>query len=281
MRRIYLADSGNERILDDVTGYSGESLHLDLAHAVRMVQDIVPNAWVCRSLVGDVAAGLEARGFDAPKLGSIAGLIVDELRQWLMDQRDLKAEALFRAEVVAGRIQFRLRTDGKNWRMPMETETYEPENADQLPGKDGQPLGKSLFTPIFKGDFSSQDERDIAVYLDGEAALRWWHRNVARSNFFVQGWKREKVYPDFIFAVQRTGADDKVVVLEMKGEHLKGNDDTKYKKDVLQLMSQSYAFEKVGELDLVAQKGTDVECDLVMFKEWKTELPKRLPAAKA
>lgn len=278
MRRIYLAESGSERILDDVTGYSDERLRFDVAHVVRMVQDIVPNAWVSRAIVGDVVAGLNARGFDAAKLGGIAGLIVDELRQWLMEQRDVKAEAMFRSEVAASRIQFRLRTDGKNWRMPVEAETYEPEGAEQLAGKDGLPLEKSMFSPIYKGDFSNPDERDIAVYLDGEAALRWWHRNVARSNYFVQGWKREKVYPDFIFAVQRTGADDKVVVLEMKGEHLKGNDDTRYKKEVLQLMSQSFAFEKVGELDLVAQKGAEVECDLVMFKDWKTELPKRLHA---
>lgn len=277
MRRIYLADSGTERIVDDVTGFSEESLRFDVPHAVRMVQDIVPNAWICRALVGDLIAGLKSRGFSAAKLGSIAGLLIDELRQWLIEQRDLKAEAQFRAEVAAGRIQFRLRTDGRNWRMPAEAETYEPEGAEQLPGKDGQPLGRSLFAPIYKGDFSSQDERAIAVYLDSETALRWWHRNVARSNYFVQGWKRDKIYPDFIFAVQRRDANDKVVVLEMKGEHLKGNDDTQYKRDVLQLMSQAFSFERVGELDLV-DGGTDVECGLVMFKDWQTELPKRLRA---
>jgi type III restriction enzyme len=279
MRRISLTDSGAQRIVDEVVGFNDECLRFDVPHAVRMLSDIVPNPWIGRDIVGAVSQGLTERGFTETKLGSIAGLVVEELRAWLVEQRDAQAEALFRAEVDAGRIQFRLRTDGRNWRMPMESETYEPEGAEQLAGKDGLPLAKSMFSPVYKGDFSNPDERDIAVYLDGEAALRWWHRNVARSNYFVQGWKRDKVYPDFIFAIQRTAADDKVVVLEMKGEHLKGNDDTKYKKDVLQLLSQSYAVEKVGELDLVAQKGTDVECDLVVFKDWKTDLPKRFSVA--
>lgn len=276
MRRIFLADSGDKRIVDDVAGFNDERLRFDLAYAVRMAADIVPNAWICRDIVGALIAGLEARGFDAPKLGSVSGLIVEELRAWLADQRDAKAEALFRAEVAAGRIQFRLRTDGRNWRMPLLADTYEPEGSVQLPGKDGLPLAKSMFAPIFKGDFSSQDERDVAVYLDGESALRWWHRNVAKSNFFVQGWKRERVFPDFIFAVQRGGKDDKLMVLEIKGEHLKGNDDTNYKREVLRLMTQVFAVEqvaRVGEFDLVVPGGTEVECDLVMLKDWKTALP--------
>jgi type III restriction enzyme len=118
------------------------------------------------------------------------------------------------------------------------------------------------------------------VYLDGESALRWWHRNVARSNYFVQGWKRQRIFPDFIFAVQRGAKDDKLVVLEIKGEHLKGNDDTNYKRDVLHLMTDAFTYEemaRVGELDLQAQNGTEVICDLVMLSDWKTVLPTFLP----
>ncbi len=112
--------------------------------------------------------------------------------------------------------------------MPFTAETFEPEGADQHNDRDGEPLMKSLFSPIYKGDFSSQDERDIAVYLDGERALKWWHRNVARSHYSQQGWRREKVYPDFIFAMSHGITDNRVVVLEMKGKHLAGKDDTEY-----------------------------------------------------
>jgi type III restriction enzyme len=253
-----------------VVGVSQETLIFDMAYAVRMVSDIVPNAWWSRDIIGQLIAGLTARGFDAAKLGELSGLIVEELRKWLEVLRNEKAETLFRSEVAAGRIQFRLRTDGRNWRMPFEAETFEPPTAEKLA------VEKSLFHPIYRGDFSSQDEREIAVYLDGENALRWWHRNVARSHYSVQGWRREKVYPDFIFAAQHGEKDRRLVVLEMKGKHLAGNDDTEYKKAVLHLMNDVFAVEhveRVGELELVVEDGTTVECDLVLMPEWKTRLP--------
>jgi type III restriction enzyme len=276
MRRIRLADSGSERIIAEVAGISQENVVFDAAYAVRMVSDIVPNAWWSREIVGQLVTGLEARGFDRNIMSRLSGLIVEELRAWLEGQRNLKAEALFREEVAAGRIQFRLRADGRNWELPVTAETFEPEGADQLVGRDGGPLEKSLFSPIYKGDFSNQDERDIAVYLDGDKALKWWHRNVARSHYALQGWRREKVYPDFIFAVGQGVQDNKIVVLEMKGKHLAGNDDTEYKKAVLSLMSNAFSDESlmhVGELELIQNGSSTVECDLVLFPEWKSRLP--------
>lgn len=275
MRRIRLADSGEERIVAEESGANHEALRFAPTFAVRMVSDIVPNPWVAREIVSEVVNGLHARGFSDAKLGQVAGLIVEELRKWLDKERSKKAEAIFRSEVAAGRIQFRLRVDGNNWPMPHETETYEPELARQLVGKNGNALGKSLFSPIYEGDFSSQDERDIAVYLDGDEAMRWWHRNVARSQYSLQGWRREKIYPDFIFAVQRSDGASRISVLEMKGEHLAGNDDTEYKRAVLKLMSESFAWDetKAGTLELVHPGSDSVECDLVLMTEWPTKLP--------
>ncbi len=260
----------------EVAGQSGETLRFDPAYAVRMVSDIVPNPWIARKIIGRVLAGLTARGFDADKLGALAGLVIEQLRQWLDGERDRMAEAVFRAAVAAGRIQFRLRTDEKNWRMPFEAETYEPEDAEQLIGKTGKPLERSLFAPIYKGDFSSQDERNIAIYLDGEAALIWWHRNVARRQYAIQGWRRSRIYPDFIFALQRDAGAERLVVLEMKGPQLAGNLDTEYKQAVLHLLSNHYAIEHappVGGLELVVPDGTTVQCDLVFMQDWKVRLP--------
>ena len=43
-------------------------------------------------------------------------MIVEELRKGLDTERTARAEDLFKAEVAAGRIQFRLCLDGRNWR---------------------------------------------------------------------------------------------------------------------------------------------------------------------
>ena len=47
LRRIRLADLGQERIVAEVAGQSEEALRFDPAYAVRRVSDIVPNPWIC------------------------------------------------------------------------------------------------------------------------------------------------------------------------------------------------------------------------------------------
>lgn len=85
-----------------------------------------------------------------------------------------------------------------NWRMPEEMETDLPYTSPQLVKPDGNPTQKSLFAPVYDSDYN-QDERDFACYLDDDAALKWWHRNVAKAGqYHLQGWRKQKVYPDFI-----------------------------------------------------------------------------------
>ena len=77
-----------------------------------------------------------------------------------------------------------------------------------------------------------------------EQFILWWDRNFvrnfARSNYYVQGWERERIYPDFLIAKRgKTDADnyDKILVLETKGNHL-DNPDTAYKKRVFDLCNK-------------------------------------------
>ena len=216
LQRIRLADDGEEVFVGETVSESNEILTFDPSYAVRMVLDIVPNPFVGREIVGRLLTALRDRGFDDGKLGRIATLILEELRKGLDAARDIRAEALFKDEVLAGRIQFRLRLDGRNWRMPFEVDTTEPVNAPQLVGRTGAALEKSLFLPVYSNELNS-DEREVAVYLDGEEALTWWHRNVARTQYGIQGWKKGKVYPDFIFAVQTDGAANRITVSRNQG----------------------------------------------------------------
>ena len=78
--------------------------------------------------------------------------------------------------------------------MPFHMETTAATNAPQLLNTSGGPLEKSLFVPVYQQDLNS-DEREVAVYLDGEKALTWWHRNASRSQYGIQGWQDRKIYP--------------------------------------------------------------------------------------
>jgi len=278
MQRILLADSGPERISSEKFAKSTEKLIFDPVYAVRMISDIVPNPWIAWNIVQRFVLGLKTRGFSRKYRGKISGLLVEELRKWMDEKRTEMAEDLFRSDLKNGRIQFCLRLDGKNWKMPFETETFEPEGSDQLLGKNGGPLEKSLFSPLYKNDFN-RDERNVAVYLDGENTLKWWHRNVARSQYSIQGWRRERVYPDFIFGVRMQGDLTKIVVLELKGEHLAGNEDTEYKRKLLDIVSKNFSWNTTtpfGKDKFFDFKGDIVVCDLIFMNEWKTQLTKHL-----
>lgn len=277
LQRIRLAEDGEELFVGETVAESTETLSFQPAHAVRMVSDIVPNPFVGREIVARLLTQLRERGFDDTKLGQLASLIVEELRKGLDTERTTRAEAFFKSAVAAGHIQFRLRLDGRNWRMPFSIETTEAENARQLVSRTGGPLAKSLFAPVYENDLNN-DERDVAVYLDGEQALVWWHRNVARTQYGIQGWRRAKIYPDFIFAVQQDGKTAKITVLETKGDQL-DNLDTAYKRDVIDFLSDQFAWDEsvpAGELELVKNSGEVVQGTLILMSEWKAKLPKYL-----
>jgi type III restriction enzyme len=278
LQRISITDTPEHFVSEPVTTEL-QTIRFDPTFAVRMISDIVPNPFVARAIVGRLVRALEIRGFSDAKIGSLASLVIEELRKGLDGERTARAEALFKTYVASGQIQFRLRLDGRNWQMPFTIETTESDFARKLVGKNGGPLERSLFAPIFESDLNS-DEADVAVYLDGEKALVWWHRNVARSQYGLQGWRRAKIYPDFVFAVQRDGSSRRITVLETKGDQL-DNLDTAYKREVLKVLSNQFAWNSsmpAGTLELIQSNGETVECTLILMSEWSSKLPEFLSA---
>jgi hypothetical protein len=101
----------------------------------------------------------------------------------------------------------------------------------------------------------------------------------ARTQYGLQGWKRHKVYPDFVFGLVSQGAQQRMVLLETKGAHLGGNEDTSYKTALLQRLSEVFhdkRFQSVGELALiVAEHQTELACDLLLSPNWAGALEAR------
>lgn len=66
-----------------------------------------------------------------------------------------------------------------------------------------------------------------------------------------------------------------MMVVETKGDHLAGSDDTDYKKKLLEVCSESFSWENVtgvGELPLVYDPKVSVDCALVYQNNWRSEL---------
>lgn len=120
----------------------------------------------------------------------------------------------------------------------------------------------------------NQFEQDFACYLDGQQAVRWWHRNVACAGYGLQGWRRHRVYPDFVFVRAEHDGRDTLVVMATKGAHL-ANEDTEYKRRLLAELERAIRDERMhraGELELVGGPGERLTCGLVFDENWNNRM---------
>jgi len=78
-------------------------------------------------------------------------------------------------------------------------------------------------------------ERKVGDILDKQEKILWWFRNkVSKQWYKIQGWQRNRIYPDFIAAKKKDNDEIELVyIIESKGEHLVNNIDSQYKKKVL------------------------------------------------
>lgn len=96
----------------------------------------------------------------------------------------------------------------------------------------------------------NKEELALADKLDVLENVKWWYRNVEKEDFFIQGWHRNKFYPDFIVKTK----SGKYIAVEYKGENLITNVDTIYKKELgekwAKLAGKNYEFYLVGKSEI-------------------------------
>jgi type III restriction enzyme len=257
----------------------GEQARLDRARLVRALLDLAPNAWLVWEWVDAVVRRFLANGVPESLLASSVASLVERLRVDVERERDRLADDVFSQAVAAGRIEFALRADAVDYELPTEVSLELPATgAPPLMREDHRPVERSLLEPAVRTPDMNDFEAAFAGYLDGKAALQWWHRNVAKSQYGLQGWKRHKVYPDFVFAHVTQDGASRTMLLETKGLHLKGSDDTVYKAALLQRLTRAFRDERhvrAGELVLAGAGTTDLACDL-LFDEatWRNTMEK-------
>ena len=95
----------------------------------------------------------------------------------------------------------------------------------------------------------NSEERTLALKIDGLDNILWWYRSPEKKNeaIYLQGWKRNKFYPDFIVKTKKGN----YILTEYKGKQLLTNEDTVYKKELGKKWEQAtpsnYTFELIDK----------------------------------
>jgi type III restriction enzyme len=269
-QELTLGLSKEEKDLLEETGRleTKGTLEIDEAFLARQISEIVPNPWICYNL-GDKAIELLSKKYDRETIASNFVFIIEELKKILEKQKNIFAESVFKKLVTKKQLHFFLISDKGGFVLPSRIKV---KSNKQLIRNDNTPIQKSLFDYVPEENINEL-EKSVAIYLDEQEKLLWWYRNMSRQDYHIQGWKKNKIYPDFVAANKsKTKQEDydTVFVLETKGIHLK-NEDTKYKQDVFTLCNELGAKKAWKEL-FDEFPDHDFEFQVVFEDEWQNKI---------
>lgn len=260
-----------ERAVQDIE----EHEPLDFAFLSRLLMDVIPNPWQCSRILEETLATLKERGISETKVFISRLELIKAMKADLRKQVLAASEALFVRKLERGEIVFKLTAseDNKlNWKLAQNLEVSVADSDRVQRKKNNESLERSYFETVYEKQLNGF-ERDMAWYVDGQAAVKWWHRLAVRQDYHLQGWQREKVYPDFLVCMaDEENGKVRFSMLETKGEHLKGNDDSAYKKKLFEILSaQSAAPMESGQMDLL-RKDCQMTFKMLMENTWRAEV---------
>lgn len=246
------------------------SWQVDTAFMTRQLLDLVPNPWIGHEICSAVVKAL-ADKYGQPVVGFNLAFVIEELRKHLERERDRLAEAVFRDLIAKKMLCFFLLADKGGYRLPSHVKIR--SDARQLVRSDNSQLERSLFGEVPE-ELMNETEKSVAVCLDTQQRLLWWYRNLARQDYFVQGWKKSRIYPDFVFGNRSMGDGsdyDTVYVIETKGLHLKGSEDTAYKTSVFDFCNS--VGKQIDWRELNLEFGNKrVEFQVIYEDEWRNRI---------
>ncbi len=284
VREIDLTIGYPEEKWDEITQRGVErnpgTLEIDETFLARQISNIIPNPWIAYRLGDEALKMLKAKYATHENITIVESnfvFIIEELKKVLEKERDRLAEEVFRDLINSKKLHFFLVSDKGGFLLPHRIKV---KSNRQITRGDGSQIQQSLFDKVPKENLNEL-EYQVAIYLDEQEKLLWWYRNMSRQDYHIQGWKRNKIYPDFIAAsisssLKEKGAWDEadydtVYVLETKGIHLKDNPDTTYKKDVFKLCSDLGTKKAWKEL-FNEFPNHDFEFQVINGDEWQNKI---------
>ena len=207
----------------------------------RRLSDIMPNLWQAARIAEQMTVNLKQNGETEAEIYDRRSYLAHVLREHVKSEVEKQAEQVFRRKLDQDEIRFDLETREPNYRM-VDSYKIQVHSNDRQLERYSEPVQLSLFEKVFEQQFDSDLEKNFAYYLDEERALQWWHRVAARQRgeYYLQGWKRGRIYPDFVAMTNEIAGVTRVLIFDTKGQHLAGNLDTEYKQKVLETLEGAF-----------------------------------------
>ena len=201
----------------------------------------MPNLWQAARIAEQMTENLKQNGETEADIYDRRSYLAHVLREHVKSEVEKQAEQVFRRKLDQDEIRFDLETREPNYRM-VDSYKIQVHSNDRQLERYGEPVQLTLFEKVFEQQFDSDLEKNFAYYLDEERALQWWHRVAARQRgeYYLQGWKRGRIYPDFVAMTNEIAGVTRVLIFDTKGQHLAGNLDTEYKQKVLETLEGAF-----------------------------------------
>ncbi|MFA4910835.1 MAG: DEAD/DEAH box helicase family protein [Desulfobacteria bacterium] len=251
-------------------------IRVDPVFMTRQICDIVPNPWIAHEFAQATLIHLAGK-YDHEMIANNFVFIIEELRKQLDREKDRLAENVFRQMLASDRMRFLVIGEKFDFTFPKSIKVK--PTAKTLNRKDGRPLQLSLFEFVPEEEFN-ETEKAVAWYLEGQKRLFFWYRNRSRRDYAIQGWRKYKIYPDFIFTSTSPENEDdyeQVYVVETKGLHLMGSPDTDYKMEMFSLCNKEAKSRTWTELG-PAMKDKVIRFEVLAEDEWEAKLNEMLQA---
>ena len=202
----------------------------DLIYLTDRLLDVVPNIFIAAKIIN---SALEYHlqknlSFDAVYTQRIN--LVEHIKIKIEKQIAGEAKNIFDNLIREKKLDICL----KGWKGP-EFSWHRDEN------KDIYNQQKSLFEQINTSSLTDLEQKAVDDFEDEDAVQSWLKMlsNNVDQGYSLQGWKRDRVWPDFLVALHpHEGAPRKFFIIETKGDFL-DNPDTHYKNELMDTIERA------------------------------------------
>ena len=250
-------------------------VNLDYPFMIKRLCNFIPHPWEAGRIFDETISALKAKNISDKKIYLNRAFLLESIEQDIKEQINQLSETIFTDKLKKGFLCFKIfkKQLNINWKISPEMDFVVSENDKVLRRQNDKDFQISLFDTTYQRHYNEW-EKQVAWYLDEQSAVKWWHRMIAQQDYYLQGWQKRKVYPDFLAFISPDNKIKKLSVLETKGDHLKGNEDTEYKKKLFKIL-EKHAINKsvsVGDMEVVSEKEQKMIFKILMEKTWKEDL---------